>query len=198
MQMKKIKVGSAVLALAAMVGTAPCGRTQTVSQAATPAPAGVPVAHPAPDPETIAVQLLNRVPDVDRGNLKAYWPEVEGRTKEQWMQALPRLAKVLSPGEARIVCSLHTDGRVTNVVFEQRSGNGALDRSALAAVTASAPYDAFPYGVSVNQVRVRFTFNYDEANGATLETSGNSVNRGKPPAGPVPKLAGTKPKGPVG
>jgi TonB family protein len=142
-----------------------------------------PAANPASEPEMISVALLNRIPDVDRGNLREYWPVVEGRTKELWMQRLPRQAKppLSDAGEVKIICWLHTDGRVTSMMLEQPSGNVALDRAAWAAITGSVPYDAFPYGISVNQVRVRFTFTYNQ------ESGGSPVN-GKP------GLAGTKPR----
>jgi len=192
--MNTIRAGSALLAFAAMLGTMAWGRAQTVS----PTPAAAVESHPAPEPETISVQLLNRIPEVDRSNLKQYWPAVEGRAKDQWLQALPRLAKSLSPGEVRVVCWVHTDGRVTNVALEDRSGNASLDRSALAAVTGSAPFDAFPYGISVSQVRVRFTFNYDEASGGNAGNSTKKPGLGAAPAnGGSLKPAGTKPKGPV-
>jgi TonB family protein len=118
---------------------------------------------PAGDPETLAVEVVNHIPPVDRDNLKGYWPAVEGRTKAQWMHALPALAKPpqLAGGEVRITCWVHTDGRVTNMTVEQPSGKPALDRAAFAAITGSAPYDSFPYGIAVDQVKVRFTFVYN-------------------------------------
>jgi TonB family protein len=115
------------------------------------------------DPETLTVEVVNRIPPVDRDNLKGYWPTVEDRTKAQWMHALPTLAKPPQSvgGEVMITCWIHTDGRVTNLATEQASGKTALDRAARAAITGSAPYDAFPYGIAVDQVRVRFTFVYN-------------------------------------
>jgi len=120
-------------------------------------------AKPAGDPETLAVEVANQIPPVDHDNLKAYWPVVEDRTKAQWMHGLPALAKPpqLTAGEVRITCWVHTDGRVTNLAVEQSSGKAALDRAALAAITATSPYDAFPYGIAVEQVKVRFTFVYN-------------------------------------
>jgi TonB family protein len=120
-------------------------------------------AKPAGDPETLAVEVANQIPPVDRDNLKAYWPVVEDRTKAQWMHGLPALAKPpqLAAGEVRVTCWVHTDGRVTNAAVEQSSGKAALDRAALVAITGSAPFDPFPYGIAVEQVKVRFTFVYN-------------------------------------
>jgi TonB family protein len=100
---------------------------------------------------------------VDRENLASYRAAVESRTKEQWLKVLPAQARPpqSTPGEVKIICWVHTDGRVTNMTLEQASGKVALDRAAWAAITGSAPYDAFPYGIAVDQVRMRFTFMYN-------------------------------------
>lgn len=144
---------------------------------------GAPLEKPAPDPQTITVQVVNRIPQVDRSNLKSYWTDVEGRTKDRWMQAK---AAASASGEVKLVGWMHTDGRVTGLAMEQSSGNAALDRAARAAVTGSVPYDAFPYGISVNQVRVRFTFTSNEGDsGPATNPAGN---------GKSPGLSGVKAK----
>lgn len=167
--MKGIPVGALILALVSLQGSAPAAKAQQTNPApvSQPAPGNAPAATSAPDPDRISVNILNRIPDVDRGNLKPYWPALESRTKERWMQILPSQAKppLSTAGEVKIVAWIHTDGRVTNLALEQPSGTVALDRAAWAAITGSVPYDAFPYGISVNQVRVRFTFIYNEGRG---------------------------------
>lgn len=173
-----------ILALALAAAAAPWSSAQKAGSPAAPPAAQAPAVVQAPEPERLTVNLVNRVPDVDRSNLKAYWPVVEQRAKEQWMQILPQAAKppLSTGGEVKILGWLHTDGRVTNLALEQRSGTAALDRAAWAAITGSAPFDAFPYGISVNQVRVRFTFTYNEG------------GEGGSPANGKPGLAGVKPR----
>jgi TonB family protein len=119
----------------------------------------------APEPETVAVSIVSKIPQVDRDNLKSYWAGVESQTKGQWLQALPAAAKppLSASGEVKIVGWIHTDGRVTNMALEHGSGKAALDRAAWAAITGSVPYGAFPYGIAADQVKVRFTFDYNGA-----------------------------------
>jgi TonB family protein len=164
------RIGIPVLAVALMAGAA--GWAQSSSS---------PQENTAPDPDTVHVQLVNRIPQVDRGNLTAYWPVVASRAKDQWMQTLPAVAKppVSMAGEVKIVAWLHTDGRVTGMALEERSGKPALDRAAWSAITGAAPFDAFPYGISVNQVRVRFTFDYNQGAGIP--------DNSPPPPGPIVK-----------
>jgi TonB family protein len=153
--MKKIHCGVLVLGLAVTVVGAQWGGAQN-------APAKeAPNASPAPDPATVAVEFVSQLTAVDRGNLKDYRAALEARTKGRW--SLPASAKPpeSTPGEVKIVCVVHTDGRVTNMTLEGPSGKVALDRAAWAAITGASPFDAFPYGIGVEQVKVRFTFDYN-------------------------------------
>jgi TonB family protein len=146
------------LAFLAMAMGAPLGRTQNPA----PPAKGAPGAAAPADQQTLAVEAVDTLSSVDRSNLKAYWAGVQNRTHSQWIHALPALAKPpqSTPGMVKIDCWVHTDGRVTGMTLEQPSGKAALDRAAWAAITGSAPYGAYPYGISVEQVKVRFTFVY--------------------------------------
>jgi len=168
--MKRMQGEILAMAFLAMAIGAPLGRAQNP-----PAPAkGAPSAGAAADEETITVEIVTSLSPVDRSNLKGYWTGVESRTHSRWIQVLPALAKPpqSTPGLVKIDCWVHTDGRVTGMTLEQASGKVALDRAAWAAITGSAPYDAYPYGIGVEQVKVRFTFVYNGGNGgaATSQT----------------------------
>jgi TonB family protein len=163
----------ALVFLAIAIGM-PLGKAQNPA-----APAkGAPSAGTAADEETLAVEVVDSLSAVDRSNLKAYWAGVQSRTQSRWIHALPALAKPpqSAPGMVKIDCWVHTDGRVTGLKLEQPSGKAALDRAAWAAITGSAPYGAYPYGISVEQVKVRFTFVY---NGGTT-TSQTPIGAPKP------------------
>jgi TonB family protein len=114
-----------------------------------------------PEEKALNVEAMNQLTRVDRENLQGYWAAVNSRTKEHWL--LPALARPpqSTPGVVEIECWVHTDGRVTNMVLVQPSGKVPLDRAAWAAITGSAPYEAFPYGIGVDRVKVRFTFLYN-------------------------------------
>lgn len=179
--MKTMRGGGLVLAVAVIAGAVLLGQGQSSGPAAKGAPnaSTAPDANTAPDAETLAVAVVNSVPRVDRENLKGYWTDVETRTKQRWIQILPALAKPPQSvsGTVTIVCWVHTDGRVTDLTLETKSGKAQLDRAALAAITSSMPFNAYPYGISVEQVKVRFTFAY---NGGATNTQGPIGKRDHP------------------
>jgi TonB family protein len=161
--------GAAITAAqnSAPVGAKSGGQTQT-----TPSDAKT----PAPEPNTVSVELAGAVPPEDRKNLKEYWPAVESRTKQQWLMVLPAEARppVSRPGTVIIEGMVHTDGRVTGMALKQPSGRPALDRAAWAAITRSMPYAAFPYGIAADEAKVRFTFVYNQ--GAATPVGGPSAS----------------------
>jgi TonB family protein len=134
-----------------------------------PADKGAEVQAPESAPSSITVDVVGKLFSEDQANLKDYWSALEKRTNDTWQTVMPAEAQPpeSEPGTVRILCVVHTDGRVTNIVLEQRSGKVLLDRAAVAAIQRSAPYDAFPYGISTDRVKVRFTFLY---NGGTVVT----------------------------
>lgn len=164
--MKRLRGETLVLALAVLAAGVPAGMAQNPA----PAPAGAPHADEASDPAILKVELVSRVPPVDKGNLQPYWADVANQVKERWVQLLPAAARppASTPGTVKYLGWIHTDGRVTGLTLEQPSGNAALDRAARAAITGSAPLEAFPYGISVQQVKARFIFIY---NGGALPGS---------------------------
>jgi TonB family protein len=133
---------------------------------------------PAPEPNKVSVQILSKLWPADRDGLSSYLPVVKQQTKDQWMTVMPAEANppMLAAGTVQIDCWLHTDGRVTNVVLTQPSGNKALDRAALSAILGrgaeAVPYDSFPYGLSVDRVKVRFAFTYNNGAGAVAPAPG--------------------------
>lgn len=148
------------LAVTGLLAGPPAGWAQP--QAA-PVAKGAPAQTSEDNPNTVEVEPVGHLFGEDQSNLKDYWATVEGRTKKSWMTVFPALAKPprAQGGLVRIECVLHTDGRVTNMVLTQPSGKVQLDRAAWAAITRSSPFDAFPYGISVDRVQVRFTFSYN-------------------------------------
>ncbi len=70
----------------------------------------------------------------------------------------PSEALADAQGEVKIVGWIHTDGSATGLAVEHLRATAAMDGQARAAITGSAPYDPFPYGIAVDEVKVRFTF----------------------------------------
>jgi TonB family protein len=159
--------GFALLWLAIMATAAATGSAQNTQNAPAPPPKS-PAA--ASSPETVTADFTNTLLPEDRQNLRPYKAILEKKTTQSWLGILPAQAKppVSTPGQVRITCWVHTDGRVTGMALEHSSGKVALDRAAWGAVTSSVPYQAFPYGIAVDQVRVRFTFDYNGGAGTSV------------------------------
>jgi TonB family protein len=162
----KLAYGKALVMGAAMVlAAAPLGWSQQNAPAASPPAAQAPESPPS----SLAVDVVGKLFSEDQSNLQAYFPALEKRTQDNWLGAMPAEAQppISAAATVKILCVVHTDGSVTNMVLEQRSGKAPLDRAALAAIRRSAPFDAFPSGISTDRVKLRFTFLY---NGGTVVT----------------------------
>jgi TonB family protein len=175
-----------VLGLAMGMLAIPCGRAQEKPETPPPLPGQTGSTEPAPPqkPEKptqqklekapplpgqkgadvksaeqeqggVTVAIVNRIPSEDKENLKGYWAGVESRVGQSWQHAA---AAQKVTDAVKITGWIHTDGRVTGLAVEHGSGNASVDRAARAAITGSAPYDPFPYGIAVDEVKVRFTF----------------------------------------
>jgi TonB family protein len=116
------------------------------------------------DQNLVKVEIARPIPPEDRENLKGYWAEVRSKVGQRWQGEASASGAGSDP--VKIICWIHTDGSVTGLTVEHRSGSPAVDRAAMDAITGAAPYDAFPYGIAEEQVKVRFTFGSSAATGA--------------------------------
>lgn len=161
----KLLCGKAlVLGITMVLGAAPIAWSQQDAPADKSAPQA-----PQSDQNSITVDVVGHLFSEDQTNLQDYWPALEKRTNDRWTSLMPAQAQPPQSVAAtvRILCVVHTDGTVSNMSLEQRSGKPALDRAAWAAIAGSAPYDSFPSGISADKVKVRFTFLYNGGAAAT-------------------------------
>lgn len=147
-----------VVAVVAVLGAAQAGWSQQ-----TP-PANKPAAQaPEADANTLTVEVAGKLFSEDQSNLQDYWAALQQKTRDAWQAAMPAIAQPpqSAAGTVKILCVVHTDGSVSGITVEQKSGKPALDRAAWSALSRSAPFDAFPSGISTDKVRLRFTFSYN-------------------------------------
>lgn len=178
--MKAMQRAAVGLGLAVMMAGAQAGWAQQGAPAAKPA--GTQAQTPEENPNNVAVEPVGHLFGEDRSNLKDYWATVESRTKDSWKAVFPAAARPprAQGGVVKIEAVVHTDGRVTNMVLEQPSGKVQLDRAAWAAITRSVPYAAFPYGISVDEAKVRFTFSYNGGAGSAVPVGHAAAPIGRP------------------
>jgi TonB family protein len=172
--MRRISGGFIVLGLAMVAGSLHAQAPSLPGKGTQTTPDQKKPDATASTPGSVAVEIANQIPPADRDNLKGYWPVVQNKTKQQLVRVMPAAAKppLSTTGEVKIVAWLHTDGSLTGMTLEHPSGKVALDRAAWAAVAGSMPYDPFPYGIAVDQIKVRFTIGF---NGASQADGSKSV-----------------------
>jgi protein TonB len=71
-------------------------------------------------------------------------------------------------GKVDVEFTIQKNGNLQNVQILRSSGFSDLDREAIRAVSAASPFNPIPDQIELDQLSIRFTFNY------TLETSQNS------------------------
>jgi len=172
--MSQIKVGVVALGLALGLVAIPCGWAQANPSSLAGQKGGAAAAPQKgdkaasgqkeqdaktsePEAAAVGVEIVNSIPPDDRQNLKGYWAGVQNKTGQRWQHTAAAKAAVGSD-EVKITGWIHTDGRVTGLAVEHGSGKASVDRAAMGAINGSAPYEPFPYGIAVEQVKVRFTF----------------------------------------
>jgi TonB family protein len=64
-------------------------------------------------------------------------------------------------GRVQLQFAIDRDGSVPKLVIAMESGTEALDRAAVAGVSASTPFPPLPSGFQGNQVRLQLTFSYN-------------------------------------
>jgi TonB family protein len=162
------------LGVALLLGAGHTAWSQQGGAPASPPPDKKAAPVPESDQNSITLDVVGHLFSEDQSNLKDYWPALEKRTKDTWLGVMPAVAQPPQSmgGTVRILCVVHTDGSITDMTLEQRSGKAALDRAAWAAIRRSAPYDAFPSGISTDKVRVRFTFLYNGGTPAVPKVNG--------------------------
>jgi TonB family protein len=155
------RISGSVLMLGLVLGVIaiPCGRAQEKPGKAPPALPGQKGSNANPAEQesgAVVVEIAKPIPPADRENLKGYWAGVQSKTGQRWLRTAT--AKTAGSDEVKITGWIHTDGRVTGLAVEHGSGKAAVDRAAMSAISGAAPYDPFPYGIAVEQVKVQFTF----------------------------------------
>lgn len=119
-----------------------------------------PKSPPSPLPGKLGsnVELLSDPMGVD------FWPyliRVLSAVRRNWYAVIPESARLGRRGQVVVQFAISKDGTVAKVVFSQTSGTEALDRAAVAAISASNPFPPLPTDFRGQQVRLQFAFKYN-------------------------------------
>jgi TonB family protein len=113
---------------------------------------------PIPGKLGSAVELLSDPMGAD------FWPylvKVLSAVRRNWFAVIPESARFGRAGRTTIQFAINKDGSVPKLVIAAPSGTEALDRAAVAGISASNPFPPLPPEYRGSQVRLQFVFKYN-------------------------------------
>jgi TonB family protein len=113
---------------------------------------------PSPGESKSNLQLLSDPRGVD---FKPYMIQVLMAVRRNWLAILPESARLGRRGRVVIQFAIDRSGAVPKVVIAEGAGTDALDRAAVAAISASVPLPALPAEYKGDQIRLQLAFSYN-------------------------------------
>jgi len=113
---------------------------------------------PSPTRPKSSLELLSDPKGVD---FRPYLLQVLQNVRRNWFAVMPESARLGQRGRVVLQFAIAKDGKVTKVVFTTESGARALDRAAVAALSASDPLPQLPPEFKGDRVVLQFTFLYN-------------------------------------
>jgi TonB family protein len=113
---------------------------------------------PLPGRPGSALQLLSDPQGVD---FRPYMTQVLAAVKRNWMSVFPESARMGQRGRSVVQFSVNRQGQVPKLVIATPAGTQALDRAAVAGVSASVPFPPLPAGFRGDEIRLQLVFTYN-------------------------------------
>jgi TonB family protein len=108
-----------------------------------------------------SLQLMSDPMGVD---FKPYLIRVLTAVRRNWFAVIPESAHYGRRGKVIIQFSIAKGGAVPKLVIDSSSGTDALDRAAVAGISASVPFPPLPTEFKGEQIRVQLAFFYNVPN----------------------------------
>lgn len=106
-----------------------------------------------------SLELLSDPQGVD---FKPYLIQVLAAVRRNWFAVLPESARLGQRGRVVIQFAISREGRVPKLVISAPSGADALDRAAVAGISASNPFPPLPLEFKGDQIRLQLSFMYNQ------------------------------------
>jgi TonB family protein len=119
--------------------------------------AGMDISSP-PSGVGSSLELLSDPKGVD---FKPYLIQILASVKRNWQSVLPESARLGRRGRVVIQFAISRDGSVPKLVIASPSGTDALDRAAVAGISATNPFPPLPAEFSGDNIRLQFVFLYN-------------------------------------
>jgi TonB family protein len=113
---------------------------------------------PSPGRQASQVELLSDPQGVD---FKPYLIRVLAAVRRNWFSVIPESGRLGRQGKVVIQFSINKAGAVPKLVITLPSGTEALDRAAVAGISASNPFPPLPTEFRGDQIRVQLVFSYN-------------------------------------
>lgn len=122
-------------------------------------PPTLPGSMPTPaSPEGLTPELLSDPLGVD---FKPYLARILALVRQNWFAVIPESARLGNHGVVMLQFIIDRDGQVPKLVIATPSGSEALDRAAVAGISASVPFPPLPQEYKGQQIRLQFAFKYN-------------------------------------
>lgn len=113
---------------------------------------------PSPGRQASNLELLSDPLGVD---FRPYLINILASVRRNWFAVMPESAKLGRQGRVAIQFAIARNGSVPKLVIVGHSGTDALDRAAVAGISASNPFPPLPPEFKGNQIRLQFNFAYN-------------------------------------
>jgi TonB family protein len=113
---------------------------------------------PSPGRNASALELLSDPMGVD---LRPYLVRVLSAVRQNWLAVIPESVRLGRRGRVLVQFAIAKDGGVPKLVIVTPSGTEALDRAAVAGISASNPFPPLPAEYRGNQLRLQLNFSYN-------------------------------------
>ena len=114
--------------------------------------------NPSQGVQASNVQLLSDPLGVD---FTPYLRMILQTIRRNWLAVMPESVRMGRRGKVVLQFSITRDGSVGKLVYEQQSGADALDRAAVAGISASNPFPPLPAEFKGGRVVLRLNFAYN-------------------------------------
>lgn len=112
----------------------------------------------SPQKNASSLELLSDPQGVD---FRPYLVQVLASVKRNWQSVFPESARLGRQGRVAIQFAIDRSGRVPKLVIASPSGAEALDRAAVAGISASNPFPPLPAEFRGTEIRLQLMFTYN-------------------------------------
>jgi len=106
-----------------------------------------------------ALELLSDPQGVD---FKPYLQRILAAVRRNWMAVIPESARLGRQGKVLVRFTITKDGSLQKFEIAMQSGTDALDKAAVAGISASQPFPPLPPEFRAGWIRLQLTFRYNQ------------------------------------